>query len=423
MQAADAAIYRFQSHIPGLSKSSQIADQFQANADSLRNFANFLEDNTEKVRYPGITALEKTAAQEREEYIKNASKYYGEAAQKVVKVKEVLAGVNKEFISGKISADQYASKLVDFEFYKLNREFKEGKINLNAFNKGLNELERNSLNRQFSQGVITLQQFNYAIEQNRIQDLNTDLAHGTISLKEYNAELIKISSTFSAGGALRAGTQSYLDSIGTTSQQVAQAIQNAFTGLETYMSEFIKTGKFNFAQFTQAILDDLTKIIIRASIIRPLAEGILSFGTSAAVGGATSTSAGNGQFASPNIANANGNVFDRGLKKFASGGVVNSPTMFGYGGGKTGLMGEAGPEAILPLTRSGGKLGVEASVTPVTVNIINNTPSEVTTKETVGPAGDRTIEVLIVNKVREGIATGSFDRVMSSSYGVNRKGS
>lgn len=422
LQEADAAIYRFQSHIPGLSKSAAIADQFQANADNLRNFANFLEENSGKVQYPGISAAEKTAAQEREDYLKRLEEIFGKLGKKTVKIKEVLAGVNQEFIAGKISAEQYSAKLVDFEFYKLNREFKEGKINLNALNKGLNELQRNRLNREFSQGVITLQQFNYAIEQNRIADLNTDLAHGTISLKEYNAELVKISETFNAGGALRAGTQSYLDSIGTTSQQVANAIQNAFTGLETYLSEFIKTGKFNFAQFTQAILDDLTKIIIRASIIRPLAEGILSFGTSAAAGGATSTNAGNGQYAAPPTF-AKGGIFDSGLKKYAGGGVVSSPTMFGYGQNKSGVMGEAGPEAILPLSRSNGKLGVEASVTPVTINIINNTSSEVKTSESVGPAGDRTIEVLIVNKVREGIATGSFDRAMSSSYGLNRKGS
>ena len=47
-----------------------------------------------------------------------------------------------------------------------------------------------------------------------------------------------------------------------------------------------------------------------------------------------------------------------GIQAFADGGVVASPTYFGMGG-KTGLMGEAGPEAILPLQRgSDGRLGV-----------------------------------------------------------------
>jgi TP901 family phage tail tape measure protein len=49
-----------------------------------------------------------------------------------------------------------------------------------------------------------------------------------------------------------------------------------------------------------------------------------------------------------------------GVTAFASGGVVNSPTMFPMRGG-VGLMGEAGPEAIMPLTRtSNGDLGVKA---------------------------------------------------------------
>lgn len=59
--------------------------------------------------------------------------------------------------------------------------------------------------------------------------------------------------------------------------------------------------------------------------------------------------------------NAAGNAFSNGrVTAFAAGGVVSSPTLFGMKGG-AGLMGEAGPEAIMPLTRVGGKLGVQAA--------------------------------------------------------------
>lgn len=51
---------------------------------------------------------------------------------------------------------------------------------------------------------------------------------------------------------------------------------------------------------------------------------------------------------------ANGGAFGGGIQPFAKGGVVNGPTMFG-------VMGEAGPEAIMPLERIGGKLGVRAT--------------------------------------------------------------
>ena len=59
--------------------------------------------------------------------------------------------------------------------------------------------------------------------------------------------------------------------------------------------------------------------------------------------------------------NAKGNVFQGGnVVPFAKGGIVNGPTTFPMRGG-VGLMGEAGPEAIIPLTRGrGGKLGIEA---------------------------------------------------------------
>lgn len=58
---------------------------------------------------------------------------------------------------------------------------------------------------------------------------------------------------------------------------------------------------------------------------------------------------------------ADGGAFTQGrVVPFANGGVVSSPTTFPMRGA-TGLMGEAGPEAIMPLTRSAdGKLGVRA---------------------------------------------------------------
>jgi len=63
---------------------------------------------------------------------------------------------------------------------------------------------------------------------------------------------------------------------------------------------------------------------------------------------------------------ANGGVFAKNkIVPYAKGGIVNKPTMFAYangGTGRFGLMGEAGPEAIMPLRRgANGKLGVQAS--------------------------------------------------------------
>ena len=52
-------------------------------------------------------------------------------------------------------------------------------------------------------------------------------------------------------------------------------------------------------------------------------------------------------------------MYGNQITPYANGGLVMTPTMFGMSGGRRGIMGEAGPEAILPLSRaSNGKLGV-----------------------------------------------------------------
>ncbi|MCU0900315.1 MAG: phage tail tape measure protein [Cypionkella sp.] len=74
---------------------------------------------------------------------------------------------------------------------------------------------------------------------------------------------------------------------------------------------------------------------------------------------------------------ANGGAFSQGrVMPFAKGGVVSGPTTFPMRGGR-GLMGEAGPEAIMPLARGpDGRLGVQASngTRPVTVVMNIQTP-------------------------------------------------
>lgn len=143
-------------------------------------------------------------------------------------------------------------------------------------------------------------------------------------------------------------------------------------------------------------------------------------------GGGTGVGTGTGYTYANGAAFAGGNVIP-----FARGGVVGRPTLFPMANGM-GLMGEAGPEAVMPLRRGpGGRLGVEASGAGgggVVVNIHNYAKgTEATAKQSKGPGGEMQIDV-IVEMVEGKMAgrmargQGSLGRVIEGTYGVQRQG-
>jgi len=127
-------------------------------------------------------------------------------------------------------------------------------------------------------------------------------------------------------------------------------------------------------------------------------------------------------------ANAHGNIFDAdGIYTFTRGGtftnqIVQTPTLFKFARG-TGLMGEAGPEAIVPLKRmANGDLGVTAaSGGNVVVNIINNSGAEVHRKETETADGGKQIDITIGEMINRHITSGKADRAMGR-YGLRAAG-
>ena len=105
---------------------------------------------------------------------------------------------------------------------------------------------------------------------------------------------------------------------------------------------------------------------------------------------------------SPAATQAKGGAWDYGVQAFAKGGtftnsIVNSPTLFKFAKG-TGLMGEAGPEAIMPLKRdANGNLGVRAGGSSGNTEVVinNYSTAQADTKETTDSRGNRKIEVTI----------------------------
>lgn len=103
--------------------------------------------------------------------------------------------------------------------------------------------------------------------------------------------------------------------------------------------------------------------------------------------------------------------------------IVNKPTLFTFASGM-GVMGEAGPEAIMPLTRtSSGDLGVKVEIAPVEINIIdqrsaNSAPIKVTEQNV---DGKKLIRIVIKNELESMVARGELDNVFRQSYGLNRR--
>ncbi|SDE67698.1 phage tail tape measure protein, lambda family [Paracoccus isoporae] len=114
---------------------------------------------------------------------------------------------------------------------------------------------------------------------------------------------------------------------------------------------------------------------IATKLVKQALAGVLAQGVNQLMSGAMPAAAQQG--ATPFAAGA---AFSQGrVAAFAKGGIVTSPTRFPMRGG-VGLMGEAGPEAIMPLSRGAdGRLGVAATgggaaARPVNVSITVNTP-------------------------------------------------
>ncbi len=183
------------------------------------------------------------------------------------------------------------------------------------------------------------------------------------------------------------GLESYFESASDTANDIEKATASTFSSMEDYVSTFVATGKASFKDFANSVIADLARIVVRSQITAPLAglvgnifSGQAYSSASNYVGGELYSGATAGELSSYFSANANGGVYGAlgKITAFAGGGaftnsIVSKPTLFPFANG-TGLMGEAGPEAIMPLTRVGGKLGVKAqgSGSQQNVNLVMN---------------------------------------------------
>lgn len=158
------------------------------------------------------------------------------------------------------------------------------------------------------------------------------------------------------------------------------AVSGAFDSMGDALAKFATTGKLNFKDFATSVIANMAEIAAQqassaamsALLGMAMTVGSAYFGGGAGNGlasgsaGAVSSNVGASAagYSSTYIPQAKGGGWTGGTQFFAQGGaftnsVVSSPTSFGMSGGRQGVMGEAGPEAIVPLARaSDGSLGV-----------------------------------------------------------------
>jgi len=181
--------------------------------------------------------------------------------------------------------------------------------------------------------------------------------------------------------------------------------------------EFITTGKTSFKGLVDSMIADLIRYELRQNLLK-IYEGTGGASGGATLGSSLVASAVSG-FKSL-FGSAQGSAWDQGVMKYAKGGIVTQPTLFKFAKG-TGMMGEAGPEAIMPLRRDGaGNLGViNGGGGKVDVVVNNYSNQQATTKESMDAKGNRKIEVIVGDMVADQLSkTGSSaQQSLSSNYG------
>lgn len=194
------------------------------------------------------------------------------------------------------------------------------------------------------------------------QELDKALAERLDKYRSHYDQLDELQGNWLAGA--QNGLANWVDTSSDYYTQVSDLVGNTLDGLVDNMADALSGNKADWASWANSVLNELQKVLLRAIMVNTLKSagdsgwfGSLGgmFGSSVA-GGATPSGAYTG--AASQLKFAKGGVMDSSdLSRFRNG-VVNSPTMFAFAKG-AGLMGEAGPEAIMPLTRTAdGNLGV-----------------------------------------------------------------
>lgn len=169
------------------------------------------------------------------------------------------------------------------------------------------------------------------------------------------------------------GYANWFDEISNVSGTVSDGVKTTLGSAFGNVTSMLEGNKVSWKSWGISVLQIIEKVALQmaavsamggassgSGIFGSLIGSVGSFfgggaGASASTGTAVSSYGSNFQF------NAKGGVYDSPSLSAFSNGIVRNPTMFAFAKGGAGIMGEAGPEAIMPLTRApDGSLGVRA---------------------------------------------------------------
>ncbi|HCZ9428070.1 TPA: phage tail tape measure protein [Pseudomonas aeruginosa] len=317
-------------------------------------------------------SLGKLSAEQLEEAIKNLNEQYGDATlQKQIQAEQKLAEIRRN------SAESYRAAM------ELMLQAQQDSINASVSAIGLGDQEgeqqdrlnqirkkyadlRRALEEQQEDASRRLSQFAY---EQRLADL------AEFQSRETQAEVDGYERRLQAMADYRNGARRAWQNIQADANDVASAMDDGLTAgfysARDALADFATTGKLNFHDFASSVINDMARIAAQQAATSAL-SGLLGVGASAlggwfggsAAAGASASGYTGSAYSNWAAMQADGGAWANGVQFFANGGVftnsvVNTPTAFGMAGGRMGMVGEAGPEAILPLARnSDGSLGV-----------------------------------------------------------------
>jgi TP901 family phage tail tape measure protein/lambda family phage tail tape measure protein len=304
-------------------------------------------------------------------------------AEKQAQIKKDLA----DMLSGKTAFDNARFKGLVNDDQKPKKDIADQVAGINSVNEAIEQL-----NETADQVGWTSSQKQLADWAKKLQKAGVSSEIAKLKLGELRDSLDKLdASKANPMSGYIAALEEYKAKIEDVAGAAKGVLGKALQGTEDALVSLATTGKMSFKDLANSILQDMMRVAIQQTIMKPITGWLI--GMFRGLGGDSGGSSGGGLGAMVGSVlgggSAKGNMFGT-ASRFAAGGafsnsIVSSPTNFRFADGgafKLGLMGEAGPEAVMPLVRDkAGRLGVRGQdgggQAPQSVQTINVTHAPV----------------------------------------------